>query len=137
MLNKVTLIGNVGRGPEVRVLETGSKMARFTMATNEKYYTTNGKAAVHTEWHNIVTWRSVATYVEKNVTVGDEIYVEGAIRSREAIDPRTKTSAMVYEIIASTVRLTSQKITDQTSTTLGEDRQTDQFQIDDPNELPF
>ncbi|MEG0033024.1 MAG: hypothetical protein RR689_01825, partial [Mucinivorans sp.] len=59
------------------------------------------------------------------------------IRSREAIDPRTKTSAMVYEIIASTVRLTSQKITDQTSTTLGEDRQTDQFQIDDPNELPF
>ncbi|MEG1414306.1 MAG: single-stranded DNA-binding protein [Mucinivorans sp.] len=137
MLNKVILVGNVGRDPEVRVLETGSKMARFTMATNEKYYTATGQEATHTEWHNIVAWRAAATYVEENIRVGAEIYVEGSIRSRQAIDPRTKTSATIYEIIAHTVRLTSQPHVNQIVENTANELSPKIPKIEDPNKLPF
>lgn len=134
MLNKVILIGNVGRRPEVRVLETGSKMARFSLATNEKYRTASGSEAVHTEWHNIVAWRDMATYIEKNVDIGSELYVEGRIRSRQAIDPRSKTSSTVYEIVAYEVRLTTPHKVDAT-----EDSQAmpNVRKVEDPNGLPF
>lgn len=134
MLNKVILIGNVGRQPEVRVLETGSKMARFTLATNEKYRTASGSEAVHTEWHNIVAWRDVATYVEKNATIGSELYVEGRIRSRQAVDPRSKTSSTIYEIVAYEIRLTVPAKATQTDIS---EHTTSPMKIEDPNGLPF
>lgn len=110
MLNKVILIGNVGRTPEVRVLETGSKMARFTLATNETYFTADGARATHTEWHNIVLWRAAADYAEKFVKVGSEIYIEGTIRSRQSVDTVSKQSTTIYEIIAHTIRLANAEI---------------------------
>lgn len=134
MLNKVILVGNVGRTPEVRVLETGSKMARFTMATNEQYYSAQGTQVNHTEWHNIVAWRATADYVEKTIDTGAEVYVEGRIRSRQAVDPRTKTSQTIYEIVAYEVRLTNPA---RMSHIQPEQPAFVPQEVEDPNGLPF
>lgn len=134
MLNKVILIGNVGRAPEVRVLETGSKMARFTLATNENYFSADGQKIQHTEWHNIVLWRAEADYAEKYISVGSEIYIEGRIRSRQATDPRTKISQTVYEIVAHTVRLTTPV---EVKTPPNETVETAPEPFADPDGLPF
>jgi len=81
-LNKVTLIGNLGKDPEVRHLESGACVANFSMATTETYKNRNGEKVSQTEWHNIVLWRGLAEISEKYLKKGDRIYVEGRIRTR-------------------------------------------------------
>jgi single-strand DNA-binding protein len=81
-LNKVMLIGNVGKDPEVNNLEKGGKVAKFTLATSEKYTDKSGNKTEKTEWHNIVAWGPLADLVEKYVTKGKQLYVEGQIRNR-------------------------------------------------------
>lgn len=81
-LNKVMLIGNVGKDPEVNNLEKGGKVAKFTLATSEKYTDKSGNKTEKTEWHNIVAWGPLADLVEKYVTKGKQIYIEGQIRNR-------------------------------------------------------
>lgn len=80
-VNKVILIGNVGKDPDVRHLEGGATVARFTLATNETYTDKSGKKVTQTEWHNIVVWRGLAEIAEKYVKQGKLLYVEGRIRS--------------------------------------------------------
>lgn len=80
-VNKVILVGNVGKDPEVRHLESGATLARFTLATNETYTDKSGKKVTQTEWHNIVVWRGLADIAEKYVRTGKLLYVEGRIRS--------------------------------------------------------
>lgn len=81
-LNKVMLIGNVGKDPEVTTLENGSKVAKFTLATSERYTDKSGQKQERTEWHNIVAWGPQADVIEKYVTKGKQLYIEGQIRSR-------------------------------------------------------
>jgi single-strand DNA-binding protein len=83
-VNKVILIGNVGRDPEVRYLDTGVAVATLPLATTDRAYTlANGtQVPEHTEWHNLVFWRGWAETVEKYVRKGDKLYIEGKIRSR-------------------------------------------------------
>jgi single-strand DNA-binding protein len=81
-LNKVMLIGNVGKDPEVTNLEKGSKVAKFTLATSEKYTDKAGNKTERTDWHNIVAWGPLADLIEKYVTKGKQLYVEGQIRNR-------------------------------------------------------
>lgn len=78
-INKVILVGNLGKDPEVMTYENGVKRAAFTMATTESYRDKDGNWQEQTEWHNIVLWRFLA---EKNLIKGDKIYLEGKIRSR-------------------------------------------------------
>lgn len=80
-LNKVFLIGNLGKDPEVRTSETW-KNARFSIATNEDYKNKNGDKVSHTEWHNIIMWRGLAEVAEKYLKKGDKVYIEGRIRNR-------------------------------------------------------
>ncbi|MEJ5316824.1 MAG: single-stranded DNA-binding protein [Tenuifilum sp.] len=80
-VNKVILVGNVGKDPEVRHLEGGATVARFSLATNETYTDKSGKKVTQTEWHNIVVWRGLADIAEKYVKAGKLLYVEGRIRS--------------------------------------------------------
>lgn len=89
-LNKLMLIGHVGKEPEVRVLEGGSKVATFSLATTDKGYTlANGtQVPERTEWHNVVLWRSLADVVEKHVHKGDKLYLEGKVRARSYDDSR-------------------------------------------------
>jgi len=83
-VNKVILIGNVGRDPEVHYLESNVAVARFTLATTERGYTMNNGTVIpdKTEWHNIVLWRGLAEVAEKYVRKGGKLYLEGKIRSR-------------------------------------------------------
>jgi single-strand DNA-binding protein len=82
-VNKVILVGRLGKDPEVRHLENGAVVANFSMATSESYKDrTTGERKEQTEWHNVVLWRGLAEVAEKYVKKGDMIYVEGKLRTR-------------------------------------------------------
>lgn len=82
-VNKVILVGNLGKDPEVRNLENGATVANFTMATSETYKDkTTGEKKVITEWHNIVLWRGLADIASKYLHKGDQVYIEGKLRTR-------------------------------------------------------
>ena len=99
-LNKVLLIGNVGKDPDVRHLENGATVASFSLATSEK---SRDKGEV-TEWHNIVTWRQQADFVANYVRKGSQIYVEGKIHSR-SWDDQSGQKRYVTEIVADSIQL--------------------------------
>ena len=80
--NKVQLIGNLGNAPEVRTLESGKKMARFSVATNEIYRNAKGEKVTETQWHNLVAWGKLADIAEKYLTKGKEVAVEGKLVNR-------------------------------------------------------
>lgn len=102
--NKVLLIGNVGRDPEVRHLESGVAVASFTLATTERYKDRNGVMQDQTEWHNIVCWRNLAELSEKYINKGSQIFVEGKIRTRSWSD-QTGQKRYTTEIVADNIRL--------------------------------
>lgn len=81
-VNKVILVGNVGNDPEVRHLEGGTPVANFSLATSESYKNREGERVTQTEWHNLVVWRGLAEVVEKYVKKGQQLYIEGRIRTR-------------------------------------------------------
>ena len=85
-INKVILVGNVGKDPEVRHLDTGVAVANFPLATSETYTAKNGEKVTTTEWHNIVLWRGLAEVAEEYVTKGRQLYIEGRIRTRSNDD---------------------------------------------------
>lgn len=96
-LNKILLIGNVGRDPEIR--QAGdNKVASFTLATTEKYRDRSGQTAENTEWHNIVIWGKLAEVAEKYVTKGTQLYIEGKIKTEKytANDGTDRFSVKVY-----------------------------------------
>lgn len=82
MLNKVLLIGNVGKDPEVRTFEGGSKLASFTLATSETFKNKQGEKQTNTEWHNIKIFGKLAEIVEKYVKKGQSLYLEGSVKYR-------------------------------------------------------
>ncbi len=82
-VNKVILVGNLGRDPEVRHLENGAVVSNFPIATSETYKDRNtGERREQTEWHNIVLWRGLAEVAEKYLKKGDQVYIEGKLRTR-------------------------------------------------------
>ena len=113
-LNKVLLIGNVGKDPEVRHLESGAVTASFSLATTERYKDRNGEYKDQTEWHNIVCWRSTAEFAEKYVKKGSALYVEGKIRNRQYQD-RDGNTRYIVEIYADDIRFVGRKSDSQPS----------------------
>ena len=109
-LNKLMLIGHVGKDPDIRILEAGSKVATFSFATTEKGYTlANGtQVPERTEWHNIVASNRLAEIVDKYVHKGDKLYLEGKIRTRSYSD---QSGAMRYitEIYVDNMEMLSPK----------------------------
>lgn len=83
-INKVILVGNVGRDPDVKYFDNGSAVANFTLATTERGYTAANGTQIpdRTEWHNIVCWRGLAKVAEQFIRKGSQVYIEGKIRSR-------------------------------------------------------
>ncbi len=82
-LNKVMLIGRLGKDPEIRAISSGAKVANFSIATDESYKDKDGVKHEKTEWHNIVIWRGLAEVVEKYVKKGDLIYIEGKLTTEK------------------------------------------------------
>ncbi|PTX22840.1 single-strand binding protein [Pontibacter mucosus] len=85
-VNKVILIGNLGKDPEVRHLEGGVAVARFPIATSETFKDKNGQKQERTEWHNIVVWRGLAEVAEKYLRKGNSVFIEGKIRTNSYQD---------------------------------------------------
>ena len=83
MINKVTLIGNLGKDPEIRHFEGGGKVTKFSLATNENYQDRQGNWQTRTEWHNVVCWGSLAERAEQQLKKGMLIYCEGKISTRK------------------------------------------------------
>ena len=108
-LNKVLLIGNAGRDPEVRHLESGVVTATFSLATTEKFRDrTSGEMKEQTEWHNIVCWRNLAEIAEKYVKKGTQLFIEGRIRTRSYNDKDGNTK-YTTEIVADNMQLLGRK----------------------------
>ena len=107
-VNKVILIGNLGKDPEVRHLEGGAAVANFTLATTEAYKDKNGQRIEQTEWHNIVVWRGLAEIAEKYLKKGNTIYLEGKIRTRSWED-KEKVKRYTTEIVADTFTMLGKK----------------------------
>lgn len=107
-LNKVILIGNVGKDPDVRYLDTNMVVAAFPLATTERGYTLQNGTQVpdHTEWHNVVAWGNLAKRIEQYVRKGCSVYVEGKIRSRSYEDKKGITR-YVTEIYADKIEIFS------------------------------
>ncbi|AVM53845.1 single-strand binding protein [Bacteroides zoogleoformans] len=109
-VNKVILIGNVGKAPEVRYLDSGIAVATLPLATSDRAYTlANGtQVPERTEWHNLVFWRGLAETVEKYVHKGDKLYVEGKIRTR-SYDDQAGVKRYVTEIFVDNMEMLTAK----------------------------
>ncbi len=111
-INKVILLGNVGRDPEVRYLDTGVAVATFPLATTERGYTlANGtQVPERTEWHNLVLWRGLAETAEKYIHKGDKLYIEGKIKTR-SYDDQAGVKRYVTEIFVDVMEMLTPKST--------------------------
>ncbi|MBQ8674406.1 MAG: single-stranded DNA-binding protein [Bacteroides sp.] len=109
-VNKVILIGNVGRDPEVRYLDGGVAVATLTLATTERAYTLQNGTQVpeRTDWHNLVLWRGLAEVAEKYVHKGDKLYVEGKIRTR-SYDDQAGVKRYVTEVFVDNMEMLTPK----------------------------
>ena len=117
-LNKVMLIGNVGKDPDVRYIDNGVCTATLSLATNTPGYTLPNGTQVpdRTEWHSILLWRRLAEVVERYVHKGDKLYVEGQLRTRNYVDKQGKTR-YVTEIWAENIELLTPRATSAQNTT--------------------
>ncbi len=106
--NKVQLIGNLGNAPEVRTLDGGKKMARFSMATNETYRDRAGRKETETTWHIVVAWGKIAELAEKYLTKGKEIAIEGKLVNRTYND-KDGIQRYITEIVANELLLIGEK----------------------------
>lgn len=108
-INKVILVGNLGKDPEVRYLEGGTAVANFPIATSETYKDrTSGERKTNTEWHNIVLWRGLAEIAEKYLKKGSQIYLEGKLRTRQWQD-KDGNNRYTTEIVGDNLQMLGRK----------------------------
>jgi single-strand DNA-binding protein len=103
-VNKVILIGNLGKDPEIRYISDNVPVANFSIATSESYKDKNGEWQEATEWHNVVAWRNLAERAEKYLKKGKQVYVEGKIRTR-SWDDKDGNKRYTTEIVADTLQV--------------------------------
>lgn len=129
-VNKVILVGNLGKDPEVKYLDNGVAVANFSLATTENYKNKSGERVSQTEWHNIVLWRGLAEVAEKYLKKGSSVYIEGKIKTRKWED---KEGVVRYstEILCDNMTMLGGK-----SST--ENKAEETSQLEDPkDDLPF
>jgi single-strand DNA-binding protein len=100
MKNRVQLIGNVGNDPEIKNLEGGKKLANLTIATNESYKNDKGEKVEQTEWHRVVAWGKTAEIIEKYVTKGNQVAIEGKL-SHRSYDDKNGEKRYITEVVVS------------------------------------
>jgi single-strand DNA-binding protein len=103
-VNKVILIGRVGRDPEVRYISSGTPVATFSVATDESFKSKNGEQQQHTEWHKVVAWNKLAEICGEYLTKGKLVYIEGSIRSRQWED-QSGNKRTAHEIVARNMQM--------------------------------
>ena len=108
MVNRVILIGNLGKDPEVRRLENGAVVAKFSVATNENYKDRSGEWQTQTEWHDVVVWRNLAERAESSLKKGMAVYIEGKLTHRSWQD-QEGNNRRTTEVVASYFRIVSKR----------------------------
>ena len=108
MLNKIMLIGNLGRDPELQVTAEGTPVTKFSLAVNRKYKTGTGELKEETEWFTIVTWRQLAEICERYLHKGSKVYIEGRLTQRKYTD-KSGAERIAVEVIASDMQMLSPK----------------------------
>ncbi|MDX9812352.1 MAG: single-stranded DNA-binding protein [Bacteroidales bacterium] len=107
-INKVILVGNVGKDPVVRYFDKGVAKASFPLATSESYTNQQGESITSTEWHNIVLWRALAEVAEKTIKKGAQVYIVGKIKTRSYVD-KDGNNKYITEILADTLLVLDKK----------------------------
>ncbi len=106
--NKVQLIGNLGNNPEVVTLDSGKKLAKFSIATNDFYKNANGEKVEDTQWHNVIAWNKTAEIVEKYLVKGNEVAIEGKLTTRSYED-KTGIKKYFTEIVVNELLMLGKK----------------------------
>ena len=134
-VNKVILIGNVGKEPEVRYLENNIKVANFPLATTERGYTMSNGTIVpdRTDWHNIVAWRGLADTSEKYVHKGSQLYIEGKLKTRNYED-KAGVRRYVTEIYAESIQILTRKDNANREKEMGDEANSNEI-IDSPQDV--
>ncbi|MBT8195257.1 MAG: single-stranded DNA-binding protein [Bacteroidia bacterium] len=107
-VNKVILVGNLGKDPETRHLESGAVVTKFPLATSESYKTKDGNRVEQTEWHNVVLWRGLAEVADKYLKKGNSVYIEGKIRTR-SWDDKDGNKKYFTEIVGDNLTMLGKK----------------------------
>ena len=142
-LNKVILMGNLGKDPETRTLESGTVMCRFSIATTETFKNRSGERTSHTEWHNIVLWRGLAEVASKYLNKGDRVLIEGRIRTRSWEDKESGQMRYSTEILADQMQMmgSNKKAENTADTNLTQEANANSFVEESPTtteeNLPF
>ena len=138
-VNKVILVGNLGKDPEIRHLDSGVAVANFSLATTESYTNKQGERVNQTEWHNVVLWRGLADIAEKYLKKGNSVYIEGKIVTRKWEDKDSNTRYST-DIVADKMTMLGSK-QESTSTALNKGiEQTNSLDSSDQlnnDDLPF
>lgn len=121
-VNKAILLGNVGKDPEIRALPSGVKIATLTLATSDRYKDKSGEWKEQTEWHTVVAYARVAEVIEKYVTKGSKVYIEGKIVTRSWEDTRSgekkyQTEIKIEELVLASASPASQPVSERVSQT--------------------
>lgn len=106
--NRVQLIGNLGNTPEIITLESGKKLAKFSIATNETYKNAQGEKVTDTQWHNVVAWNKTAEIVEKYLEKGKEVMIEGKLTSR-SFEDKEGNKRYIAEVICNELLMLGNK----------------------------
>ena len=109
MINKVILVGRLGKDPEIRSTPSGTSVARFSLATDEKFTDRNGEKQERTEWHNIVAWGKLAEICGQYLKKGKLVYIDGAIRTDSWDDKESGQKKYRTEIVANTMKMLDRK----------------------------
>ncbi len=137
-VNKVILLGNLGKDPEIRTLESGAKLARISIATNEYFKNKSGEMVERTEWHNVVLWYQKADLAEKYLRKGSQVYVEGRLRTRQW-DDKEGIKRYTTEIVADVINLTGSRPADtgDTQASAPDTTPRDTETLPEEDDLPF
>ncbi len=140
-VNKVILIGNLGKDPEVRHLDNGRAVANFPIATSETYKNKQGERVTNTEWHNIVLWTPLAEIAEKFLKKGGQVYIEGKLTTR-SWDDQEGNKRYMTEVVGNNLTLLGSKPDDgggqnQSSASTTNASPVSSIPEDDTDDLPF
>ncbi len=142
-INKVILVGNLGKDPEVRYLDSERAVAQFCIATSDSYTDRNGQKVVNTEWHNIELWDALAKVAEQYLKKGDQVYIEGAIKTDKWTTKDTNEPRSRIVIRARTLQMlgsprNANDANSATNSTTNEDNVSDSFSDSESEDgLPF
>lgn len=143
MINKVILVGRLGKDPEIRSTPSGTSVCRFSMATDEKFTDRNGEKQERTEWHNITAWGKLGEICGQYLRKGKLVYIEGSIRTDSWDDKESGQKKYKTEIVANTMKMLDRKGDDEGGSYAGARKGGEATatatatQVEDDEEVPF